>query len=157
MKVVQVTSSVKGGAGIAAFRLHKALRARGVACAFVSRDYTIDFEGTTHKDTFFTYTKPSGAARLRYQLQSNFYPTPRQKYQKKLQKIEPNLHYEVCSLSFSAYNLEAHPLVAQADIVNFHWMSSVLNYTTFFDGFKKPLVWTLHDMNPFQGFIIQAL
>lgn len=40
-----------------------------------------------------------------------------------------------------------------ADIINLHWMAFFVDYPTFFQSIpnKKPVVWTLHDMNPFTG------
>lgn len=39
----------------------------------------------------------------------------------------------------------------EADIINLHWVANFLDYQTFFEKNKKPIVWTLHDMNPFSG------
>lgn len=39
----------------------------------------------------------------------------------------------------------------ECDIVNLHWVANFLDYQTFFINNEKPIVWTLHDMNPFTG------
>jgi glycosyltransferase involved in cell wall biosynthesis len=41
----------------------------------------------------------------------------------------------------------------EADLYNLHWVAGLLDYRTFFDRLPRgiPLVWTLHDMNPFTG------
>ena len=39
----------------------------------------------------------------------------------------------------------------EADVINLHWVGNILNYKKFFSNVKKPIVWTLHDMNPFLG------
>jgi glycosyltransferase involved in cell wall biosynthesis len=39
----------------------------------------------------------------------------------------------------------------QADIINLHWVANFLDYSTFFKKNTKPVIWTLHDMNPFSG------
>ena len=39
----------------------------------------------------------------------------------------------------------------QSDIVHLHWVANGLHWPTFFNKNKKPVVWTLHDMNPFSG------
>ena len=57
MKIVHINTSSQGGAGIAALRLHRALRDRGVSSAFISKNITIDFNGNTIDDTFFKYKK----------------------------------------------------------------------------------------------------
>lgn len=40
-----------------------------------------------------------------------------------------------------------------SDVVNLHWISGFADFRDFFRGIagKVPLVWTLHDMNPFTG------
>src|SRR5579872_3726726 len=41
----------------------------------------------------------------------------------------------------------------KADIYNLHWVSDLIDYRQFFGALPRaqPLVWTLHDMNPFTG------
>jgi glycosyltransferase involved in cell wall biosynthesis len=41
----------------------------------------------------------------------------------------------------------------QSDVLHLHWISGFLDYTDFFRGIppELPVVWTLHDMNPFTG------
>jgi len=59
--------------------------------------------------------------------------------------------YEVFSFAESNYRLSGHPLVQAADIIHLHWVAQFINYPTFFRLVNKPIVWTLHDMNPFLG------
>jgi glycosyltransferase involved in cell wall biosynthesis len=47
--------------------------------------------------------------------------------------------------------LNQHLLVKDCDIVHLHWVANFIDYSSFFETVKKPIVWTLHDMNPFQG------
>ncbi|MDX8391764.1 MAG: glycosyltransferase family 4 protein, partial [Mariprofundaceae bacterium] len=35
--------------------------------------------------------------------------------------------------------------------VHLHWIADFVDYRTFFSNVNKPIVWTLHDMNPFTG------
>jgi glycosyltransferase involved in cell wall biosynthesis len=151
MKVVQVTTSSKGGAGIAALRLHKALRQQGVRSAFVSRDRTLDFDDNEIEDHFFRYQKPSAFKKVFGKFQGIFNPSPDQKIKQKLVNIDSQMKYEIVTLPFSSFNLETHPLIAEADLVNLHWVGQLLDYWRFFATFKKPIVWTLHDMNPIMG------
>jgi glycosyltransferase involved in cell wall biosynthesis len=43
--------------------------------------------------------------------------------------------------------------LASADIINLHWVSGLVDYKSFFPRVvqRRPVVWTLHDMNPFTG------
>ena len=45
------------------------------------------------------------------------------------------------------------PLVFQGDVIHFHWVGHVVDFPSFFATLPrdKPLVWTLHDMNPLTG------
>ncbi|PRP67000.1 glycosyltransferase [Nonlabens agnitus] len=43
------------------------------------------------------------------------------------------------------------PFYKEADIINFHWVAKFIDFQSFFEKNSKPLVWTLHDMNPFTG------
>lgn len=59
---------------------------------------------------------------------------------------------EVFTFAESPYRIQEHPLYQQADIIHFHWVSNgFLDYGHFFPANRKPVVWTLHDTNPFTG------
>lgn len=151
MKVLHITTSSKGGAGIAAFRLHEALRAQGVESGYLSKDLTVSFEGHTVEDAFFMYQRPTLLQKIRRKLTRLLFPTKAQKLAAVLQKKKDQLTYELLSPPYSIYDLSKHPLVAEATLINLHWVSIVLDYPTFFQQLKKPMVWTLHDLNPFSG------
>lgn len=52
----------------------------------------------------------------------------------------------------SATRLDFIREIREADIVNLHWMAGVMDYSNIAEALKeKPVVWTLHDMNPFTG------
>lgn len=58
---------------------------------------------------------------------------------------------EMFSFPFSNYDITESNLYKEADIVNLHWVADFLDYKSFFEKNTKPIVWTLHDMNPFTG------
>ncbi|MDC8006288.1 glycosyltransferase [Aureisphaera galaxeae] len=151
MKVVQVTTSSRGGAGIAALRLHKALQGIGIASAFLSRDLSIDFNGNVVQDSFFDYRKPSFWVKIQWKLKLLISPSKQERVQREIDKVKGQLTYEMLSLPFSKKELETHPYLQEADLVNLHMVTGILDYKRFFSLFKKPVVWTLHDMNPFMG------
>ena len=41
--------------------------------------------------------------------------------------------------------------VPEADIYNLHWINRFIDPLPFFQNTQQPIVWTLHDMNPFTG------
>lgn len=151
MKVLHITRSVKGGAGIAAKRLHDALCENGVQSGFLSYNLTIDFNSQIINDPFFIYQKPSLLKKAYLKIKFFFFPSRYQKAVFQFQKIKKELDYEIITLPFSNYKLHEHPLVKEADIINLHWIGDFVDFTIFFKNCKKPIVWTLHDMNPFQG------
>jgi glycosyltransferase involved in cell wall biosynthesis len=53
----------------------------------------------------------------------------------------------------SVYSAEPWDQCPEADLIHFHWVASFVDYRAFFRLLSKstPLVWTLHDMNPFTG------
>lgn len=48
-------------------------------------------------------------------------------------------------------NLHKYSEVKTADVINIHWISYLLDYSTFFKKFDKPVIFTLHDTNLFTG------
>ncbi|NMH86352.1 glycosyltransferase [Flavivirga algicola] len=151
MKVVQISTSSRGGAGIAALRLHHALRQVGVESAFVSKNYTIGFDGVAHNDAFFEYKRPSLFKRFLLKIKRSFYPSIGQRINKEIESKKHLLKYEMLSVPYTEFELHKHPILQQADVINFHWVGGVLSYNTFFKNNKTPIVFTLHDMNPFKG------
>ncbi|MGJ8759783.1 MAG: glycosyltransferase [Polaribacter sp.] len=152
MKVLQVTCSSKGGAGIAALRLHNALQENNVQSAYVSVNLTINFENKEIVDPFFFYKKPSLLQKIVNKIVAIIKPTRRSRIIDKVHKYKKvAMDFELFSSPFSTFRIEEHPLFKEADIINLHWVSGVIDYSLFFKNCKKPIVWTLHDMNPFSG------
>lgn len=58
---------------------------------------------------------------------------------------------EFFSYPYANVDITQAPAYAEADIINLHWVANFLDYPSFFQKNTKPLVWTLHDMNPFSG------
>lgn len=59
--------------------------------------------------------------------------------------------YELFSLPFSRYCPEDLPEVSTADIIHLHWVSGLVDFSRFFTRVKQPIVWTLHDQQPYLG------
>lgn len=151
MKIIHINTSSQGGAGIAAQRLHRALREFGVSSAFISKDLSIDFDGNIINDAFFRYIKPSLLQKITHKLRVTFFPKKSQKVEREIRAKTPRMAFEIMTTPFSTYQLENHPLVIEADIVNLHWVGYLMDCESFFTNCEKPIVWTLHDMNPFLG------
>lgn len=128
MKIVHVTTYAGGGASISARRLSDGLSALGV------------------DSTLFTLDNLAGSVgvleRLRRGLAYHLAPDKYDGY-----TLTPQT--EIFTHPFSLYDLV--PKLKSADVVHLHWISRLVNHTTFFRRINKPVVWTLHDMNAFTG------
>ncbi|MBT8256009.1 MAG: hypothetical protein KJO23_05640, partial [Bacteroidia bacterium] len=74
MRVLQLTVSSQGGAGIAALRLHRALRAAGIDSAFLSKDLVLDYKGESMEDDFFYYKPEPYWKRIMLKLRHALWP-----------------------------------------------------------------------------------
>ncbi len=72
-------------------------------------------------------------------------------YVKKMILNQKSDDYEVFSFPTTIYHLHQHPLIKEADLIHLHWVADFVDYSSFFKKINKPLVWTLHDLNPING------
>jgi glycosyltransferase involved in cell wall biosynthesis len=155
MNVLHISTSDKGGAGIAAVRLHNKLMQSGV------------------QSKLLTLYKHSNQIKEHYQIKENFNQNKVLKssitiFKKVLNKLGikqdfystySSVHlknkpegFEFFSFPISEFKLDQHPLIKWADIIHLHWVSEgFLDYNSFFKNCRKNIIWTLHDMNPFTG------
>jgi len=148
MKIVHISTNYRGGAGIAAFRLHNALLNKGIDSTFVSlgdesltdikgnKTILISLKNIFLEKIFHRFKKETGLDN-RFSLE--------------LKKINPQLTYTTVSLPISRYKLHKIKEIQEADIINLHGIAHILNYKSFFKKIQKPIVWTLHDINPIAG------
>ncbi len=141
MKVLHVSTFDKGGAAIAAVRLHRGLLAQGVDSIMLFLEQfrpeipnSVPFGGMSKKDRLLYKTG----------LKNNvFYENQK--------KLVGRTSAEDFSFPRTEFDVTRHPHYRRADVVHFHWVSRFLDYESFFRKNRKPLVWTLHDMNAFTG------
>ena len=149
IKVVHISTSSGGGAGTAAYRIHEALLANGVYSNFIYV-HTAD----KHLQSGIRLKQQHNLSdKIMWRLKKYFkvFPDKRKYFNNLLNRIRPMLKCEMASIPFSAYNILKDPNVQDADIIHLHWVAEMLDYPSFFQNNKKPVVWTLHDMNPFKG------
>ncbi|WP_343695574.1 glycosyltransferase [Flavobacterium sp.] len=151
MKVLHVTTSSKGGAGIAAIRLHEALHKYNVKSAFVSANLAIDYNNKIISNSFFAYKRPNYFKKILNKLKKYYKKSEKEYFEKELKLLTNKINCEIATLPFSNYQLQNHPLYLEADIINLHWIDGIVDYPTFFSKSNKPIIWTFHDMNPFMG------
>lgn len=141
INVLYINTFLKGGAFQAARRLHNGLRDLGVESQFLG------FSGKAQNTSIHAIPRWQNLlvkAAVKFKMPIN-------RAGKNARLIPPGGNYEVYSFPTSDFDLSKHPLVKQADIIHLHWVNNFLDYPTFFEKVKKPIIWTLHDMNLFQG------
>lgn len=144
MKIVHISTSTKGGAGIAAYRLHCGLLEIGIDSVFV----TLAGSNKDEKTMIYRSFKPSVLARILNRL--GFPITVSQQSDNKLKRNKAS-GYEIYSFPESDFkDLINLDILKNATIINLHWVSGFIDYKSFFTQTKSKVVWTLHDMNPFQ-------
>lgn len=139
MKVVHISSSDSGGAGIAARRLNDALCSQGVDSKLLCLHKSFKSKNVIQ------YQVPLISKLL---LHSHL-PIGQNLFLNSLSNFEKK--YETVSFPKALFDISKCKEVEEADIINLHWVGNMLNYHNFFKNVKKPIVWTLHDMNPFLG------
>lgn len=156
MKVVHISTSDKGGAGLAAYRLHKALLSQGVesrmlvAAKNFNEDEIVEARPSSrllyHPSKFWLARKIEKRQRLK-----GLHLTRAEEVQKQMDALHTQYPGVFFTSSVSTYDLSSHPLVQKADVVHLHWVQDFLNFDDFFERVNKPIVWTLHDLNPMFG------
>jgi glycosyltransferase involved in cell wall biosynthesis len=151
MKIVHLTYSDMGGAGIAAKQLHLALLNYGIS----SKLLTLISLGEKTEEHYIFQPKQSNLLKKIYNrvLATINYRLPfLSKHNKGYLLKNKEEGFEMFSFPFSNLNIQNNEHIKNADIIHLHWVSDgMIDYRFFFKNIKKPIVWTLHDMNPFTG------
>ncbi|HOJ38253.1 MAG TPA: glycosyltransferase family 4 protein [Ignavibacteriales bacterium] len=149
MKIVHLCTQDSGGAGIAAYRIHKSLLKLGLDSKMIVLNKTTD-DNTVFRITDDYYintplTLEKGNSIFNHlqwlllNIDLSIYP-----------KRPPNL--EIFTNTRTMIYFEKIPEIVNADIIHLHWIFGMFDYVQGGDIFKnKKIVWTLHDTNPFTG------
>ena len=142
MKVFHLsTSDNRGGAARAAYRLHLGLRAANIdSSMFVRRK--------TSEDAHVTKWEPnrSFSSRLKDRFKRRWL---RYRFQKHTDSRPDGL--ELFSQARTLRGNEVASDLPGADVYNLHWINGFIDPLPFFEAVERPVVWTLHDMNPLTG------
>lgn len=157
IKVSTISTANTGGAGIAALRLHTSLNQQKlISSTFIN----IVNENSNEK---IVRVQPSIMVNSGENLINRVHGKINRTLKTNLPLFIDNLtqfkskinnytlNCEIASLPFSQFKVEKEPALLTSDLIHLHWVAEFINYPTFFKSIKKPIVWTLHDMNPFQG------
>ncbi len=151
MKVLLVNTYDIGGAANACLRLHEGLLNSSIDSSVLlkqsQRKIPFSYEArpleqTSKKEKFKSIIKKA-LKKLKILNDKN------SKQNQFIRGRSANL--EMFSFPYSNYDITQSSVYKEADIINLHWVANFLDYTSFFKKNNKPVVWTLHDMNPFTG------
>lgn len=151
MKVLHLTYTDAGGAGIAAVRIHNALRNHGIDSSILVAEKT-SFDANIHTaEACFnpSYIPPKNKIlrkAMKMARKRGYFLSTKEHYDRLVELI-PSSHKTFFTSPLSCYNLNQHPAILDADIIHLHWVANFIDYPTFFPAINKPIVWTLHDEN----------
>ena len=142
MKILIVNKSASGGgAAVAAVRLFNALKLSGADVKMLVQD------GNNGNDKIESVSKDkvSKSMALSRFILERLYFLPNEKNKSVRFQFSP---------AVAGADISNHPWVVEADIIHLHWVNhgflSVKSLGKLFK-YKKPIVWTLHDMWTFTG------
>ncbi|MEO6731328.1 MAG: glycosyltransferase [Ferruginibacter sp.] len=148
MKILHITNSLTGGAGIAALRLHEAMLNEGIESKILTGN-----SGNLISQNI-TQFRQQNKSILNSRLQNflvRFKVGVMNSQKNYISTKDLKGAYELFTSPLTDFNLRACKEVEWADIIHLHWISDYLDFNTFFLNLNKPVVWTLHDINPFAG------
>jgi glycosyltransferase involved in cell wall biosynthesis len=154
LKILHISTSDSGGAGLCCVRLHKGLLVNG----FDSK--VLVLSKVYNEPAVYEYQKKAiklpkiirwPILFLKLVLHKLRIPASQLQYfQYKLDNLQ-RISSPVYTLPFSEYDLSAHPLVREADLIHLHWTAGFLDWPGFFRQTFKPVIWTVHDENIYYG------
>ena len=143
MRITHINSSDSaGGAARAAYRLHTSLLAMGQESKLLVQQKGND------DNTVLLFDPPVDVpARLRRIVKRRFL-----RYSRKPLTSRP-AGSTFMSDDRSEHSADVLRQVPPSDVLNLHWVAGFIDYKDFFRRLPPnlPIVWTLHDMNPFTG------
>ena len=152
MKILNINTFDTGGAAKACLRLHLGLLASGIHSKVLLKQktnfqipetYQISLSALENNLSIRIIRK---LTKISQELGIHF----KDSNQDILSNLRPR-GLEVYSYPTTDIDLTKSELYKQSDLINLHLVARFLNYKSFFTRNKKPLVWTLHDQNPFLG------
>jgi len=140
VKILHISTNLQGGAARAMVRLHKALLNSNVDSKILvlhpteSRSLPPETYFYLHHRNVFQIISEAVGYRL---------------YARRRRQAKTAIG--TFTFPTSNYTITKHPIYAQSDIINLHWVANFIDYPSFFRKNNKPVVWTLHDENPIMG------
>lgn len=136
------TFDIAGGAARAANRLHNALKDNAVDSSMFVMSKTSTDPSVVESGGYTSEDILDQNYVIRRLIQKYYIDNSR-----------TDLSNTLFSFAYPGKDLSANPLVKSADIINLHWIGWFQTPVTIHNLLQlgKPVIWTLHDMNPFTG------
>lgn len=142
MNILHISTSDFGGAGNAAIRLHLGLLNTNINSKFL----------TYYKKNNYPEVFDLNQSNNKLQKNINFFKFGFWEGINRIKLLNRSNDFEIFTYPKSLLKIYKHQLINWADIIHLHWIAYFIDYPSFFTYIKnKPIVWTLHDMNPFTG------
>ena len=135
------TWDIQGGAARAAYRLHDGLRDTEVT----SRMYVKTKSSQDADVEAYSYRRP-----LHRRVADRFRRRTLHRRRMAYDDSRPE-GLELFSIAQTFSGPYVPRVLPDADVYNLHWINRFIDPLPFFSSIRKPVVWTLHDMNPFTG------
>lgn len=159
MKVLHLNASLNGGAAKAAMRIHESLLKIGVDSTFLTKEsVSIKNSPSDYSLENYFYNKPE--LTLKNYISEKFFKkftkqrlSVEEKKSFVNNKLNPKVigDFEIFTNPFSVVDITKLKEYIDSDVIHFHWISGFVDFESFFKVNKKPIIWTLHDENPFRG------
>lgn len=143
MKVLHITSTDDGGAGLCCLRIHQSLLNLGIESKVVTLRNT---KHVLEEYEFGFYRDRISKIWSKVLRKVGLSITERNKLMKLMEE-----NGAIYSSPVSPINLLDCKWVKWADVIHLHWVCNYLDIPSFMRGVSKPVVWTLHDENFFYG------
>jgi glycosyltransferase involved in cell wall biosynthesis len=148
LKILHINFNDSGGAAVASMDLHEELLRQGIhsryLCLNLTKKHSADRHYYTHRRIYTSFFRKLWHLYIKAAWVNCKYRNM------ETQIPEPN---DAITLPYSSFDVTLDPLYKEADIIHLHWTGRFLDWPSFFRKNRKPIVWTLHDRNPFSGIL----
>jgi glycosyltransferase involved in cell wall biosynthesis len=143
IRVAHLTGLWKAGAG-AVVRIHEAVKASGVS----SRLFSIGPFEQGMSDVFpLPEKQPKSPTRWR-----TLFARGHSDWNRRISRAgKANPDYEAFSPPVALRSFDLSEVVKDVDLLHLHWAGGFIDFGDFFDQVRVPVIWTLHDQNPYLG------
>lgn len=145
IRVVHLCVTDEGGAGLCCRRISQAMQGQGVTSRVLTMLHFSNDLNVTRVNWGIRWFLHRVINKILFYLQLPI--TDQAKIVRMAELLKQPLSMPVTSFK----GLEEHPLIQNADVVHLHSVAGFVDYPTFFRRLNKPIVWTLHDENVFNG------